>query len=70
MSISPSPWWKRTFGDAIDYNVYKYTVKEDIARMKKMGVPNLPSVYINGKMKFRSIIPSKDELEAAIREVM
>ena len=45
-------------------------VKEDIARMKKMGVPNLPSVYINGKMKFRSIIPSKDELEAAIREVM
>ena len=61
---------KRTFGDAIDYNVYKYTVKEDIARMKKMGVPNLPSVYINGKMKFRSIIPSKDELEAAIREVM
>ena len=37
--------------------------------MKKMGVPNLPSVYINGKMKFRSIIPSKDELEAAIREV-
>ena len=61
---------KRTFGDAIDYNVYKYTVKEDIARMKRMGVPNLPSVYINGKMKFRSIIPSKDELEAAIREVM
>ena len=61
---------KRTFGDAIDYNVYKYTVKEDIARMKKIGVPNLPSVYINGKMKFRSIIPSKDELEAAIREVM
>ena len=55
---------KRTFGDAIDYNVYKYTVKEDIARTKKMGVPNLPSVYINGKLKFQSIIPSKEELEA------
>lgn len=61
---------KETFGDAIDYKVYKYTIKEDIARMKKMGIPNLPSVYINGQMKFRSIIPSKDELEAAIREVM
>ena len=48
------------FGDAIDYNVYKYIVKEDIARMKKMGVLGLPSVYITfRKMKFRSIIPSK-----------
>ena len=61
---------KATFGDAIDYKVYKYTVKEDIARTKKMGVPNLPSVYINGKLKFQSIIPSKEELEAAIREVL
>ena len=61
---------KEAFGDAIEYHVYKYTVKEDIARMKKMGVPNLPSVYINGQMKFRSIIPSKEELEAAIREVL
>ena len=61
---------KEVFGDAIEYHVYKYTVPEDIARMKKMGVPNLPSVYINGQMKFRSIIPSKEELEAAIREVL
>ena len=61
---------KEAFGDAIDYKVYKYTVKEDIARTKKMGVPNLPSVYINGKLKFQSIIPSKEELEAAIREVL
>lgn len=61
---------KATFGDAIDYKVYRYTIKEDIARTKKMGVPNLPSLYINGKLKFKSIIPSKDELEAAIREVM
>ena len=35
-----------------------------------MGVPNLPSLYINGELKFKSIIPSKEELEAAIREVM
>ena len=59
-----------TFGDAIDYKVYKYTIKEDIARTKKMGVPNLPSLYINGQLKFQSIIPSKEELEAAIREIL
>jgi uroporphyrinogen decarboxylase len=59
---------KRAFGDQIDVVEYKYTVKENIARCKKMGVPNLPSIYINGALKFRSIIPSRDELFAAIRE--
>lgn len=61
---------KEKFGDAIDYKVYKYTIKEDIARTQKMGVPNLPSLYINGKLKFQSIIPSREELEAAIEEAM
>lgn len=59
---------KRAFGDKIDVIEYKYTEKENIARCKKMGVPNLPSIYINGALKFRSIIPSRDELFAAIRE--
>ncbi len=61
---------KAAFGDAIDMVEYKFTVKENIARCKKMGVPNLPSIYINGKLKFRSLVPSKEELDAAIREVM
>lgn len=61
---------KAAFGDAIDMVEYKFTVKENIARCKKMGVPNLPSLYVNGELKFRSIVPSKDELEAAIRAVM
>ena len=61
---------KEKFGDAIDYKVYKYTIKEDIARTQKMGVPNLPSLYINGQLKFQSIIPSREELEAAIEEAM
>ena len=61
---------KETFGDAIDMVEYKFTLKENIARCKKMGVPNLPSIYINGKLKFRSLVPPKEELEAAIREVM
>ena len=35
-----------------------------------MGVPNLPSMYINGELKYRSIIPTKAELEASIREAI
>ncbi len=61
---------KAFFGDAINMVEYKFTEKENIARCKKMGVPNLPSMYINGQLKFRSLVPAKDELEAAIREVM
>ncbi|CUX30253.1 uroporphyrinogen decarboxylase family protein [Clostridium sp. C105KSO13] len=61
---------KKIFGDAIDMVEYKYTKKENIARCKKMGVPNLPSMYINGELKFRSLVPSKEELEEALRSVM
>lgn len=49
---------------------YKFTEKENITRCKKMGVPNLPSLYINGRLKFKSIIPSRDELAAAIEEAL
>ena len=49
---------------------YKFTEKENIARCIKMGVKNLPSIYINGKLKFSSLIPSREELEQAIREVL
>lgn len=61
---------KAVFGDTIDCKVYKYTIKEDITRIKKMRVPNLPSLYINGELKFKSIIPSREELDAAIRAVL
>lgn len=61
---------KNEFGDRINVIEYKYTIKENIARCKAMGVPNLPSIYINGVLKFRSIIPSREELYAAIREAL
>ncbi|WP_373483374.1 uroporphyrinogen decarboxylase family protein [Acetobacterium sp.] len=50
------------FGDQIEIKEYKYTNKVDIARTKKMGVQHLPSTYINGKLQWSSIIPSKQEL--------
>ena len=57
---------KEHFGDAIDVVEYKYTKLENIVRCQKMGVQKLPSVYINGELKWSSIIPSRDELFAAI----
>lgn len=57
---------KETFGDAIDLVEYKFIYRENVARCVKLGVPNLPSMYINGKLVYRSIIPTKADLEAAI----
>ena len=61
---------KETYGDAIDMVEYKFTLKENIARCKKMGVAHLPSIYVNGKLKFSSIIPSKTELADVIDEAL
>lgn len=61
---------KEHYGDAVDMVEYKFTVKENIARCKKMGVQKLPSIYINGQLKFSSIIPSREELEEIINEVL
>lgn len=61
---------KAHFGSDIDMVEYKYTMKENIARCKAMGVKNLPSIYINGKLTFSSIIPSKEEFFKAIEAVL
>jgi uroporphyrinogen decarboxylase len=50
------------YGDKIDVIEYKYTRKEDIARTKKMGIKNLPTMCINGEIKWISLIPTKQEL--------
>lgn len=57
---------KDIYGTEIDMIEYKMTEKETIARIKKVGVKNLPSIYINGNLEFSSIIPSSEELKAAI----
>lgn len=54
--------------DLADYVVYRYNNREDIARTKKMGLSNLPTMCINGEPKFISIIPTKEELIAAVKE--
>lgn len=53
---------KEGYEKDIDVVEYKYNSKENIARMKKVGVKQLPSIYINGELKFSSIVPNKEEL--------
>ena len=43
---------------------------ENIARVEKMGVSNLPAMAINGVVKHVSLIPSRSELEEEIRSFL
>ncbi|MFW5991780.1 MAG: uroporphyrinogen decarboxylase family protein [Halanaerobiaceae bacterium] len=61
---------QKHFGDKIDLVEYKYTSPENIARINRMGVPNLPSLYVNGKIKFRSIVPNRQELFEVIEDAI
>jgi uroporphyrinogen decarboxylase len=47
---------------------YKFTTVENVARMKKLGVKNLPAIYINGELKYSSIIPSNQEFIAEVKK--
>jgi uroporphyrinogen decarboxylase len=60
----------RVFEGGVDMVEYKFTSRENIARAIKLGVKNLPAIYINGQLKFSSIIPSNEELVAAIKAVL
>ena len=52
---------KEILGDRIDLALYKITELETIARVKKMGIEKIPSIYINGELKYSSIIPGQSE---------
>jgi uroporphyrinogen decarboxylase len=58
----------KEIGTPIDIVEYKFTRRENVARCMKMGVKNLPSIYINGQLKYSSIIPSNDELLEVLRQ--
>ncbi len=52
----------------VDMVEYKITQPENVARLVKMGIKNLPSILINGELKFSSIIPSNRELIEEIKK--
>jgi uroporphyrinogen decarboxylase len=56
----------KRFGDKVDLVEFKFTIKDNIARCVKMGVKQLPSLYLNGKLEYSSIIPTVEELSGKI----
>jgi uroporphyrinogen decarboxylase len=50
----------------VDLVEYKFTKPENVARVIKMGIKNLPSILINGELKYSSIIPGNDEFMAEV----
>ncbi len=57
-------------GTQVDVVEYKFTQRENIARAKKMGIEKLPAIYINGQLKYSSIIPSTDALLDDVRALL
>jgi len=53
--------------DVAEYVEYKLTVKGNIARVKKMGLKNLPAICVNGDIKWVSIIPDREEFIKTVR---
>lgn len=58
---------KRKYGEGIDVVEYKASASlENIARAQKMGIKQLPTIFINGELKWSSIIPSREALNEEI----
>ena len=54
----------------VDMIEYKFTKPENVARIVKMGVSKLPSILINGELKYSSIIPSNEEFTEDLKKYM
>lgn len=54
----------------VDIVEYKFTKPENVARIVKMGVSKLPSILINGELKYSSIIPSNEEFIEEVKKVL
>lgn len=61
---------KEELGEAVDLNLYRLTEVESIARVKKMGVDKIPCIYINGELKYSSIIPGQSEFVAEVKKYL
>ncbi len=53
----------------IDVIEHKIMLPENVVRLGKLGVSNLPAMMLNGKLIYSSIIPNQKELESKIREI-
>jgi uroporphyrinogen decarboxylase len=61
---------QKIFGNKIDIVERKITELENVARLEKIGIKNLPTLIINGQPKFISIIPNRKELKEEIEKYL
>lgn len=61
---------KNHFGDKVDYVERKIIIMENLKRVSKLGIKNLPCILINGELKYSSIIPGKKDLLATIESYL
>lgn len=54
----------------VDIVEYRFTKEENVARVMKMGLKNLPCIVINGELKYSSIIPNLNDLRAEIKKLV
>jgi len=60
----------RLFQGRIDWVEYKITEKENVVRMQRLGVTNIPTIVINGVPKFVSYIPDLATYRREIEKVL
>ena len=58
------------FGDSVEVVERKILEPENLVRLEKLGVANLPTIAINGEVKFISVIPNREELKAAVKDAL
>jgi uroporphyrinogen decarboxylase len=56
------------FGDKVVINEHKITTRSGLGHMAKLGVGQIPTICIDGEVKFPSIIPDITTLIAALEE--
>jgi uroporphyrinogen decarboxylase len=58
----------KTVGGPVCVVEHRITTREGVAMMTRLGVGNLPTICIDGKARFISLIPDQNTLVAAIQE--
>ena len=61
---------REEFGNRIDLAEYEKSRPGDASRFRKMGVKQIPAIYINGKPEYSSRIPTREELSRMIGELL
>lgn len=57
----------RVFDQPVEIREHKITGRDGLGYMSKLGVSAIPSICVDGKEQFASIIPGRDELVTSLR---